>query len=135
MSYCLYMLVCFLMIQRPPRSTRTDTLFPYTTLFRSAGSGRDHGQFAQTLDRYRHGARTRRRGDAGRARQLRYRHVQGADRRIGGAHPHRDHRRSEENTSEIKTLMRITYAVFCLKNTHTHTKQPTHKLSTTTTQT
>src|SRR3546814_9916601 len=83
------------MIRRPPRSTRTDTLFPYTTLFRSARRTRI------ALLR-RHGERT-----AGRGAALRVhgRHV--------GAFAHR--RRSEEHTSELQSLMRISYAVFCLK--------------------
>src|SRR3546814_2895650 len=75
----------FLMIRRPPRSTRTDTLFPYTTLFRSPGPP----------------------------------HV----RAVAPAGPGRDHLgvqlpgrgRSEEHTSELQSLMRISYAVFCLK--------------------
>src|SRR3546814_15331207 len=84
----------FLMIRRPPRSTRTDTLFPYTTLFRS-------------IDR--------------RLRIL-----------IGniGRDPHgRTHKppaferaRSEEHTSELQSLMRISYAVFCLKKKNKKTK-------------
>src|SRR3546814_2036559 len=72
----------FLMIRRPPRSTRTDTLFPYTTLFRS-GRGQLHPQDP--------------RGDPRQA------HRGGADQR------------SEEHTSELQSLMRISYAVFCLK--------------------
>src|SRR3546814_14612604 len=95
----------FLMIRRPPRSTRTDTLFPYTTLFRSlrlANSGRDG--LAAALDAGRRaGARERRRG----GRPFRCARVQ--------------RRRSEEHTSELQSLMRISYAVFCLKkkkNTH-----------------
>src|SRR3546814_13948564 len=77
----------FLMIRRPPRSTRTDTLFPYTTLFRS------HGIAVGQIDAH---------------------HAQAED--IGfeiarvivlG--------RSEEHTSELQSLMRISYAVFCLK--------------------
>src|SRR3546814_8011940 len=75
------------MIRRPPRSTRTDTLFPYTTLFRS--------------DR-RHAAR-RLRPFAGRRR--------GAATLYFGHH----RQRSEEHTSELQSLMRISYAVFCLK--------------------
>src|SRR3546814_7494143 len=80
-----------LMIRRPPRSTRTDTLFPYTTLFRSAG---------------RPGA-----GGAGGAADHRRprRHHRGAAHR----QPGKD--RSEEHTSELQSLMRISYAVFCLK--------------------
>src|SRR3546814_9898159 len=81
-SNCYDLCVCFLMIRRPPRSTRTDTLFPYTTLFRSvldpllSAEGVPHG-------------RVQVRGE--------------------GEH------RSEEHTSELQSLMRISYAVFCLK--------------------
>src|SRR3546814_1806419 len=99
------------MIRRPPRSTRTDTLFPYTTLFRSSGGGMR--------------ALHRRRGDADRggpsaypallplrgtlrARQPRPRQP----RRGGRGAPFA---RSEEHTSELQSLMRISYAVFCLK--------------------
>src|SRR3546814_3113189 len=95
------------MIRRPPRSTRTDTLFPYTTLFRS---------FARLLP-----------GKAGHRAEARLRarpHRPGnqcggkIDRRTvavgrfllaGALH------RSEEHTSELQSLMRISYAVFCLK--------------------
>src|SRR3546814_5841613 len=93
------------MIRRPPRSTRTDTLFPYTTLFRSSGRypdvplravwrhaghylGADHQGGAVAVGCVLHGA------DGHEARQL---------------------RRSEEHTSELQSLMRISYAVFCLK--------------------
>src|SRR3546814_4869321 len=87
------------MIRRPPRSTRTDTLFPYTTLFRSltgAGEWLDHiGQTAGTgIDPGRCG---------GKASTARGRLCQGQNRR------------SEEHTSELQSLMRISYAVFCLK--------------------
>src|SRR3546814_8040809 len=74
----------FLMIRRPPRSTRTDTLFPYTTLFRSV-NGSDAARMA---------------GAPG------FDEVE----RLGAAHL-----RSEEHTSELQSLMRISYAVFCLK--------------------
>src|SRR3546814_5029159 len=76
----------FLMIRRPPRSTRTDTLFPYTTLFRSAQ--KDRGVLRR-LRPHRRSERAPRRGE-----------------RQG---------RSEEHTSELQSLMRISYAVFCLK--------------------
>src|SRR3546814_10522750 len=89
MCYFLLMLASFflsfffLMIRRPPRSTRTDTLFPYTTLFRSLFRG-------AVLDRLQRlpgpGLRRPEPGD-----------------------------RSEEHTSELQSLMRISYAVFCLK--------------------
>src|SRR3546814_13485035 len=101
----------FLMIRRPPRSTRTDTLFPYTTLFRSAV--RRHGQ-GNGLP----GSRVGRSG----AREYRLRpQVDGGRSPYRAAHPVRaasdggSHRssRSEEHTSELQSLMRISYAVFC----------------------
>src|SRR3546814_4572131 len=93
------MLIFFiLMIRRPPRSTRTDTLFPYTTLFRSGPSRQDRaaGDFQRGT-----GARLRGAGGQGLA---------GGGRR--GA-------RSEEHTSELQSLMRISYAVLCLKKNTT----------------
>src|SRR3546814_8361050 len=114
------------MIRRPPRSTRTDTLFPYTTRFRSTGSAcraRDlHRGFWPCLRRSGgggtwaepfafHGIGWKSERPGGRSGGLRRR---GAVRR-----------RSEEHTSELQSLMRISYAVFCLKNkkhqTSTHT--------------
>src|SRR3546814_5471292 len=102
------------MIRRPPRSTRTDTLFPYTTLFRSvAGDALAHRfggvealgveRVEVELERLRLDQlrRVRRHGDRG-----------GGD---GGQW------RSEEHTSELQSLMRISYAVFCLKKKTTHT--------------
>src|SRR3546814_3221822 len=84
------------MIRRPPRSTRTDTLFPYTTLFRSAvlEAGTDKG-----------GQLLRRREQLG----------PGAAAADLGAP-----QRSEEHTSELQSLMRISYAVFCLKKKKKH---------------
>src|SRR3546814_1005361 len=90
----------FLMIRRPPRSTRTDTLFPYTTLFRSPRQrGGPRG----------HGAGRRR---PGRHRSHRLRHLDAGRDLPGDGDPHP---RSEEHTSELQSLMRISYAVFCLK--------------------
>src|SRR3546814_4480909 len=90
--------VVFLMIRRPPRSTRTDTLFPYTTLFRSQ-CGLPHGQ------RHRLSTNSKRQaGLAVRGRRQQYRLLAA----IAGS-------RSEEHTSELQSLMRISYAVFCLK--------------------
>src|SRR3546814_5992778 len=77
------------MIRRPPRSTRTDTLFPYTTLFRSACTSRIPAPIST-------GAEVRARKKAA---ELRW--------------------RSEEHTSELQSLMRISYAVFCLKKKNT----------------
>src|SRR3546814_4429815 len=87
------------MIRRPPRSTRTDTLFPYTTLFRSeSGTPTAHAR--------RDDPQLRRRNDP-----------------VG---------RSEEHTSELQSLMRISYAVFCLKkkkSTHPPTRAITRRLT------
>src|SRR3546814_8022350 len=86
----------FLMIRRPPRSTRTDTLFPYTTLFRSPGE-------AVAREKRRQG-RTGYADGRGQADPREHR----GPRRADGP-------RSEEHTSELQSLMRISYAVFCLK--------------------
>src|SRR3546814_15875566 len=94
-----------LMIRRPPRSRRTDTLFPYTTLFRShrapaCGTGKNEAGASDgpwlALEHAEQAANLRRRlgGDA----------FERADRLS----------RSEEHTSELQSLMRISYAVFCL---------------------
>src|SRR3546814_6293952 len=96
------------MKRRPPRSTRTDTLFPYTTLFRSAHYGR--GPQPQRPSQLG-GQRDRRTGqlDAGCATAT--------DRATGGYGVCVGDlgQRSEEHTSELQSLMRISYAVFCLK--------------------
>src|SRR3546814_4061416 len=90
----------FLMIRRPPRSTRTDTLFPYTTLFRSfqwraLECGGVH-LFAPSTEYFLNTLSPR---------AARYRR-----------HFETRANRSEEHTSELQSLMRISYAVFCLKN-------------------
>src|SRR3546814_4122836 len=95
------------MIRRPPRSTRTDTLFPYTTLFRSPGT-------AQHQHRAGDGIPDRPQIDV---RDLALEGV--GDAGIVG-------QRSEEHTSELQSLMRISYAVFCLKKKKT--KQRTYLL-------
>src|SRR3546814_8112230 len=84
------------MIRRPPRSTRTDTLFPYTTLFRSTANG--------CAASCRTPAETRA-SNAVRRRRLIFIN------------------RSEEHTSELQSLMRISYAVFCLKKKKKQTKK------------
>src|SRR3546814_10557846 len=129
----------FLMIRRPPRSTRTDTLCPYTTLVRSPGQiphrDRKH-QIRDARDGNRAVPRCRRRlvsvAAAGADGA-----VPRADRpparwcRVQGARP-RDalsarRRRSEEHTSELQSLMRISYAVFCLKKKNKTTQQTNQK--------
>src|SRR3546814_6584836 len=91
------------MIRRPPRSTRTDTLFPYTTLFRSYPAAT---AFSTVV-----GPRARRGAMAPNATSTARLDV-----------------RSEEHTSELQSLMRISYAVFCLKKKKKHhNKQITNK--------
>src|SRR3546814_6297449 len=105
------------MLRRPPRSTLTDTLFPYTTLFRSTEE-RGGGLVRQVAHR-RHQALFR----VGRCRRRQHAPVTDRQRpvaqRIRQAHGagggQRRPRRSEEHTSELQSLMRISYAVFCLK--------------------
>src|SRR3546814_1998615 len=92
------------MIRRPPRSTRTDTLFPDTTLFRSEDADM-HLRFGGAAD----DRSILRRGDRYLG-QLRRRRDQRVQRQVDAR---RD--RSEEHTSELQSLMRISYAVFCLK--------------------
>src|SRR3546814_7197828 len=105
------------MIRRPPRSTRTDTLFPYTTLFRSEannnvggvriGANPAHGLAHPRLYAARRGHRPVDRCRAG-------------NRRIGRPRHRSSVYRSEEHTSELQSLMRISYAVFCLKKKKTN---------------
>src|SRR3546814_4406353 len=104
------------MIRRPPRSTRTDTLFPYTTLFRSVGKGCLEARWA-----------------AAQRAAAEYLDVPetiavGVDFAVGGRARIvddgfiLDRVRSEEHTSELQSLMRISYAVFCLKKKKTKTE-------------
>src|SRR3546814_8574730 len=110
----------------PPRATRTDTLFPYTTLFRSQYSDRpkDH-----------HDRHDKRPSNSGRARAAPYadlaqiRSALGAAQRRHAAHyVTTPTARSEEHTSELQSLMRNSYAVFCLKKKQTrqHNRQSNH---------
>src|SRR3546814_1748263 len=109
------------MILRPPRSTRTDTLFPYTTLFRSPAVRRASSATCWGPRRW-------------------------APTTTSSPTPHSTRRkpasspsspasriRSEEHTSELQSLMRISYAVFCLKKKNTHTNH-TEKIITATQQ-
>src|SRR3546814_5342402 len=122
---CYAVVVCcfFLMIRRPPRSTRTDTLFPYTTLFRSALA--QGGRAVRGRRGARLGKPHRRRPGGARRRPRPAIHPRQRDRCGGGRRL-----RSEEHTSELQSLMRISYAVFCLKkkkktNTTTTIKRTT----------
>src|SRR3546814_17271081 len=105
----LFVFVLFLMIRRPPRSTHTDTLLPYTTLFRSEKVARDE-------------RRTNRRAEAATLRVLLVGSPVAANLSPGDSGRRRravasGDGRSEEHTSELQSLMRISYAVFCLKKT------------------
>src|SRR3546814_4478244 len=98
------------MRRRPPRSTRTDTLFPYTTLFRSLDRrGKAVGVQAGARGRGQHALVGHGRGAAQRPV------VDHLAERIGEAFEVGPRLRSEEHTSELRSLMRISYAVFCLK--------------------
>src|SRR3546814_15373355 len=115
-SLVIYSCFVFLMIRRPPRSTRTDTLVPYTTLFRSLwaeilGAGAKKGAAGKKKDAVAVG------------------HVDGAITlgdaptslfaEAGATSSALRKARSEEHTSELQSLMRISYAVFCLKKKKT----------------
>src|SRR3546814_4467956 len=105
------------MIRRPPRSTRTDTLCPYTTLFRSAGTfGGVPGACPPhpRPSRGRRGLYRKARAPPGR-RVRRRRNDMSEALIIDAARTPRGIGRSEEHTSELQSLMRISYAVFCLK--------------------
>src|SRR3546814_10291858 len=118
--------VLVLMLRRPPRSTRTDTLFPYTTLFRSFPRAHIDGiVWHLDVGSSHPGAGAGPKGLA--VRQLKW-YVSWVQNVAG--------QRSEEHTSELQSLMRISYAVFCLKkkkqktcihnnatNSHIHTRQ------------
>src|SRR3546814_2175715 len=101
------------MIRRPPRSTRTDTLFPYTTLFRSDIA---QGEIDLPLAKQPgSGGEKMHVDDKGLVAKTRYRIIE----RAGNS------ARSEEHTSELQSLMRISYAVFCLKKKNTNNKHTT----------
>src|SRR3546814_8490913 len=103
------------MIRRPPRSTRTDTLFPYTTLFRSSEGARSQGGS---------GFRTFNNLHASTTVEAAVRFVDWANARTSTTADDVQRYlqcRSEEHTSELQSLMRISYAVFCLKK-KTHQK-------------
>src|SRR3546814_9045191 len=97
------------MIRRPPRSTRTDTLFPYTTLFRSVLKSPDIPSILVET------------GFISNANE--------ASKLTSSSHQQALARRSEEHTSELQSLMRISYAVFCLKKKNKINNQQTHLIT------
>src|SRR3546814_2645109 len=121
----MHLILFFLMIRRPPRSTRTDTLFPYTTLFRSKPvaiaisvtlsveyCSRCRARCSRAFRKYCVGVMPRWRRNS----------------RCSWRWLTPD--RSEEHTSELQSLMRISYAVFCLKKKHNTYKKNSHHQST-----
>src|SRR3546814_3544589 len=118
------------MIRRPPRSTRTDTLFPYTTLFRSINGGTEKVNFIlPALPCTWHCP-------------LNTAHERQSNREVSGAEivvsahglvllvSHGERPRSEEHTSELQSLMRISYAVFCLKKKIKKIRPHIHQIGT-----
>src|SRR3546814_1292687 len=111
------------MIRRPPRSTRTDTLFPYTTLFRSiwTRSPRTSPSCGRPRTTRKPSAPSRRSGNRS------SRDVRPHDERYDGLYRRSEAAaRSEEHTSELQSLMRISYAVFCLKKKKDNNQPLTH---------
>src|SRR3546814_5437299 len=102
-EYSVSLFCFFLRVRRPPRSTRTDTLFPYTTLFRSTRAGKAISAFA--LSEPRSGSDVANMDMASRR--------DGDDYVLSGEKTWISNR-SEEHTSELQSLMRTSYAVFCL---------------------
>src|SRR3546814_1650385 len=121
------------MIRRPPRSTRTDTLFPYTTLFRSSPcGGRTHGSRRCPSRGGPVPKDGRTTASATGVVNLRLKWI-GTETIPAGLS--RSPRRSEEHTSELQSLMRISYAVFCLKKKKTNKIQQNTKKTQTYTNT
>src|SRR3546814_9535711 len=115
------------MIRRPPRSTRTDTLFPYTTLFRSGLLGNLGAAEALRAGKLLERAQARQ-------EQFEQALAEGANNAaaLQKAADNLFAKRSEEHTSELQSLMRISYAVFCLKKKKKKTKYKKHNKQKTT---
>src|SRR3546814_4027418 len=114
--FLLFYLLFFLMILRPPRSTRTDTLFPYTTLFRSFFCIFIFDLFWFVLGQFARYETTRLHSEYG--NKVFVMVVSGMFRIVDGS---QNAARSEEHTSELQSLMRISYDVFCLKKKNNST--------------
>src|SRR3546814_1724392 len=112
--------MCFLMIRRPPRSTRTDTLFPYTTLFRARWTLKpeksvDPGIYSLRVDQVEQAG-----GKVASRVEMPFSRARPEDIQFDA-----QGKRSEEHTSELQSLMRISYAVFCLKKKKTYNQKHT----------
>src|SRR3546814_7997028 len=102
---CIFMLIFLLRIRRPPRATRTDTRFPYTTLFRSLPvQPSPLGRACLVCHR-----------PATKQEAASHPACPAPSSESATAHSEHCFKRSEEHTSELQSLMRISYAVFCLK--------------------
>src|SRR3546814_6488944 len=109
------------MIRRPPRSTRTDTLFPYTTLFRSVRDS-TRRRVLEAIEQLKYSPNTAARSlAAGSATHIGLFYANPSD-----AYLTQFLVRSEEHTSELQSLMRISYAVFCLKKKKITPKNKPH---------
>src|SRR3546814_6394535 len=125
-----FFLFFFLMIRRPPRSTRTDTLFPYTTLFRSielrictANEGKCASGIEPPPTSATVGTTSICHSGGSTPSSCRFKSSAVARSEAGAAASILSTGiRSEEHTSELQSLMRISYAVFCLKKKHIHKK-------------
>src|SRR3546814_9392162 len=124
-----YSFFFFLMIRRPPRSTRTDTLFPYTTLFRS--DEEDAGMLSSDTSFQSDGSEKLSSDELTSGDEITPAHVAAAAPVVGLAELKKvlatelSTDRSEEHTSELQSLMRISYAVFCLKKKKQNKQQTT----------
>src|SRR3546814_10852022 len=122
------------MIRRPPRSTRTDTLLPYTTLFRSGEERRAFDLYHFCFGCWCIGALTIARVCTFGVRVTLGIRVVVIAARCYADQQRQQHQgtqrclRSEEHTSELQSLMRSSYAVFCLKKKHNKKKQTTHNI-------
>src|SRR3546814_8129858 len=124
MSVFPHRLLCiffFLMIRRPPRSTRTDTLFPYTTLFRAALVLDHVDQRLGHVD-----VRSFERADLDLGVHILGQRAAAVDMEQIVEPLERVRARSEEHTSELQSLMRISYAVFCLNKKKNQNTSNTH---------
>src|SRR3546814_10431854 len=122
----------FLMKRRPPISTRTDTLFPSTTLFRSLRAPADEELGSETLFQIAYGCRHRGLRHEQGSRGIRHAAVFAGGHEVTELRQRDISERSEEHTSELQSLMRISYAVFCLnkKIITPHIKARSHIKST-----
>src|SRR3546814_15028642 len=118
---CVSGVLCFFFVvmkRRPPSSTRTDTLFPYTTLFRSQSDAEYFGLSETRLAQ----------ADEARRQEILRKFEAHRERETAAGEREKAAPRSEEHTSELQSLMRISYAVFCLKKKNTSKENKTTRM-------